>query len=57
MILHLEQVPREDNLVAVKDTFQKMTLDVIARWNYFLNSYCSMPKMRIWNRVQLLQEP
>ena len=31
MITHLEEVTKEDSIVDIKDVFQKMTLDVIAR--------------------------
>ena len=31
MITHMEEVTKKDSLVNVKDIFQKMTLDVIAR--------------------------
>ena len=31
MIDHLEEVTKKDSLVDIKDVFQKMTLDVIAR--------------------------
>ena len=31
MISHLEEVTKKDNMVDVKDIFQKMALDVIAR--------------------------
>ena len=32
MISHLEDVTKKDNMVDVKDIFQKMALDVIARF-------------------------
>ena len=31
MITHLEEVTEKDSVVDIKDVFQKMTLDVIAR--------------------------
>ena len=31
MISHLEEVTKKDSMVDIKDIFQKMTLDVIAR--------------------------
>ena len=31
MIVHLEEVTKKDRVVNIKDVFQKMTLDVIAR--------------------------
>lgn len=31
MITHLEEVTKKDSVVDIKDVFQKMTLDVIAR--------------------------
>ena len=31
MITHLEEMTKKDNVVNIKDVFQKMTLDVIAR--------------------------
>ena len=31
MITHLEEVTKKDSMVDIKDIFQKMTLDVIAR--------------------------
>ena len=32
MITHLEEVTKKDSVVDIKDVFQKMTLDVIARF-------------------------
>ena len=34
MITHLEEVTKKDSMVDVKDVFQKMALDVIARSYY-----------------------
>ena len=52
MIVHLEMVTKVDTLVNVKDVFQKMALDVIARLT-LIKTYvwhlmnCS--QMRFWH--------
>ena len=59
MIDHLEMVTKVDTLVNVKDVFQKMALDVIARLtlkdniNAFHLKNCS--QMRFWHRLQFLR--
>ena len=42
MITHLEEVTKEDSIVDIKDVFQKMTLDVIARSLIKIITYNSM---------------
>ena len=60
MIDHLEEVTEKDNLVEVKDVYQKMALDVIARSVLHSNSTVGQDvffQMRLWDRLQLLQGP
>ena len=60
MIDHLEEVTKKDNLVEVKDVYQKMALDVIARSVLHSNSAAAQDvlfQMRLWDRFQLLQGP
>ena len=60
MIDHLEEVTEKDNLVEVKDVYQKMALDVIARSVLHSNSAVAQDvffQMRLWDRLQLVQGP
>ena len=60
MIDHLEEVTEKDNLVEVKDVYQKMALDVIARSVLHSNSAVVQDvffQMRLWDRLQLVQGP
>ena len=51
MITHLEEVTKKDNMVDIKDVFQKMALDVIARSS--ITTRCNQSneclQVRLWH--------
>ena len=51
MISHLEEVTKKDTMVDIKDIFQKMTLDVIAR--SMISTRCNQSneclQVRLWH--------
>ena len=52
MISHLEEVTKKDSMVDIKDIFQKMALDVIARsvLLHKIINYVKCLQMRLWYR-------
>ena len=52
MISHLEEVTKKDSMVDIKDIFQKMALDVIARsvLLHKIINYVKCLQMRLWHR-------
>ena len=52
MITHLEEVTKKDSMVDIKDVFQKMALDVIARsvLLHKIINYVKCLQMRLWHR-------
>ena len=52
MISHLEEVAKKDSMVDIKDIFQKMALDVIARsvLLHKIINYVKCLQMRLWHR-------